>query len=65
LNRLENEKNHRPLIAGLSGLEMKEFIKQKLHQRSAFYKKANLILTDQVIDINLLIKNIHHASHIQ
>lgn len=65
LLRLENEKMHRPLIANLSGQEMKSFIEHKLQERALFYSQAKLIVTEQDIDITLLIKKINHASHIQ
>lgn len=65
LLRLENEKKDRPLIAALSSEEMKIFIEQKLRERSFFYKQAKLVVSDRDIDIDELIKTIHHASYIQ
>lgn len=40
--RLINEKDHRPLLAGKSDQELLEFIKMKLQEREAFYKRSKL-----------------------
>lgn len=65
LLRLENEKMHRPLVSGLSDQELKAFIEHKLQERSFFYEQAKLMVNDPMVNINTLIKNINHASHIQ
>jgi shikimate kinase len=63
VNRLSQEKAHRPLIADLSDIELKAFLEQKLVERHPFYKQAHYRLTsDQINESGLkkLIKN--HAS---
>jgi shikimate kinase len=39
-NRLQKEKNHRPLVANLSDTELTEYIAKSLFERSYFYNKA-------------------------
>lgn len=63
--RLENEKDKRPLLAGLSPGAMRTFIEHKLKDRTPFYHQASLIITDDQPDVEGLIKQINHASHIQ
>ena len=63
--RLEKEKSHRPLLAGLSPEVMRTFIELKLKDRTPFYHQASLIITDDQPDVEGLIKQINHASHIQ
>ena len=41
--RLQNEKATRPLLTNLNSHELKQFIAQKLKERSPFYEKAHLI----------------------
>jgi shikimate kinase len=41
--RLEKERNHRPLLKGKSDDELKDFIAQKLNERSSFYDQAEAI----------------------
>jgi shikimate kinase len=65
LKRLEKEKLHRPLLAGLIKEEMEKFVVQKLKERSVFYGQANLRICDEKMDTKTLIKNIKHAQDIQ
>ncbi len=39
-NRIENAKTQRPLIKNRTGKKLREFIKENLEQREAFYKQA-------------------------
>ena len=65
LSRLVNEKDHRPLLAGLTNEQMKDFVNQKIQDRIVFYKKAMLQVNDAEIDVEGLIKQIKYASDIQ
>jgi shikimate kinase len=54
VNRLSNEKAHRPLIANLSDIELSAFLEQKLVERHPFYKQAHYRLsTDQINESGL------------
>ncbi len=60
--RLLKSKNERPLIKGKDKDELIEFIKFKLQERKAFYKKAHLILDPDDFEIDelaTLIKDKH------
>jgi shikimate kinase len=43
-NRLNFEKNHRPLIKGLPGDQLTNFLIQQLEARANYYEKAHLII---------------------
>ena len=43
VQRLTNELAHRPLLAGLSELELTDFVAKKLEQRRPFYQAADYI----------------------
>lgn len=45
LNRLQYEKENRPLIKNKNTLELKEFIKNTLEYREKFYNQADFIIT--------------------
>ncbi len=42
-DRLQTSKNPRPLIDGMEGQKLVDFITQKLSERESFYKKAQII----------------------
>lgn len=42
-DRLEHEKNERPVLAGRKGEELVQFITSKLAEREVFYKQATII----------------------
>jgi len=65
LNRLSGEKQQRPLIAGLSPDELKDFVQQKLKDRNHFYNQAMLKVDQADVDVAGLINQIKHASDIQ
>ncbi len=44
-NRLENSKTERPLIQGLKGDELVEFVTRKLAEREVFYNKAKFSIS--------------------
>ena len=63
VNRLSQEKAHRPLIADLSDIELKAFLEQKLVERHPFYKQAHYRLTsDQITEAGLKKLIQKHAS---
>jgi len=43
VDRLKSETNHRPLLAGKTDMELSDFIKTKLAERSPFYQQAQYI----------------------
>ena len=43
-HRLQSEMGHRPLLAGESKHSLKQFLHNKLKERSAFYEKAHYII---------------------
>jgi len=47
INRLLAEKNIRPLVAGLNGADLPEFVAKHLFERSPFYEKAQYIIDAQ------------------
>ncbi len=59
--RLEKEKDHRPLIKDYSNSEMLAFIQQKLNERKTFYSQAHLIIQDSHIETTEILKRINHA----
>ncbi len=55
VERLSQEQNHRPLIAGLSEKELKAYLDEKKAERRLFYEKAKVILPgDQITEKKLL-----------
>jgi len=65
--RLETEKEHRPLISGLSDDELKSFLKKQFKERMDFYMRAtittssatsNIALLKQIKDANLKMKGL-------
>ena len=52
-NRLSTNKSKRPLIAGKSNVEMKEFIATHLFERSFYYNQAQykVVVDDKTIDV--------------
>lgn len=52
--RLKKGKLKRPLIAGMSDAELKEYIESKIRERELFYLKSHLIVNDESVDIEEL-----------
>lgn len=62
IQRLEKEKDHRPLLKSLNNNQLKEFIEEKLNDRIKFYEKSLLQLNnDESLSVEVLIKMINHA----
>jgi shikimate kinase len=59
--RLEKEKNHRPLIKDFSNSEMLEFVQQKLKERISFYSQAKIVIQDPNMAAADIIKQIKNA----
>ena len=57
-SRLQNEKEHRPLIATLSTTDLKEYIAKSLFERSFYYQKATHQITIDNKSIEMLLKEI-------
>jgi shikimate kinase len=56
VNRLKSEKTKRPLLARLSDIELFDFIKNKVNERSIFYKKATFTIDTEQEDVLFFIK---------
>ncbi len=50
--RLKRNKFKRPLIAHMSDIDLKNFIKTKIAEREIFYKQCKFEITDETIDLN-------------
>ncbi|MFY7899839.1 MAG: shikimate kinase [Chitinophagaceae bacterium] len=59
VERLQIEKNHRPLIKDLSNSELYNFLSEKLAQRVPFYSTAHYTVTGSSTSVNDLVKLIH------
>jgi shikimate kinase len=55
-NRLQKARRPRPLIRSIKKNELKEFIQQKLVEREPFYKRAQLIINAESIDIETVVE---------
>jgi shikimate kinase len=54
VERLSNQKDHRPLIAKLSNEELANFLQNKILERTPFYQQANYRLSgDQITEAAL------------
>jgi shikimate kinase len=61
LERLLKQKHSRPLIKNISDIELKAFIIKKLQDRKMYYEQAHVILHEETITIESLLKSIEHA----
>lgn len=57
-NRLISSKTERPLIKGINKENLQDFIEKKLPDREKFYSRAQIIMEEYEIDINLLLQKI-------
>jgi shikimate kinase len=54
VERLSSQKDHRPLIANLSNVELANFLQNKILERTPFYQQANYRLSgDQITEAAL------------
>ena len=54
VQRLKNETEKRPLLRGKSDEELLEFIEKKVKEREPFYDQANIIISQETNDENLI-----------
>ncbi len=50
--RLGGARQVRPLVAGMHGNELKEYIEEKLAERSPYYEQANVIADGDVLSVD-------------
>ena len=61
LERLLKQKNSRPLIKNISDSELKSYIIKKLQDRKMYYEQAHLMLHEELITTESLLKSIQDA----
>jgi shikimate kinase len=61
-SRLKNEREHRPLIAGLSDDELREAIEYRMIQRERIYQKAQIILPENEHNVDALMRHLHQKN---
>lgn len=55
VNRLQDKKVHRPLIAGKTSEELKKYISNKLGEREIYYRKAQFMIEGDPLDYDKLL----------
>jgi shikimate kinase len=58
INRLQHEKNSRPLISGKTDTVLDRYIRDKLEEREAYYQKAHITLEGDTLDLNRLLTHL-------
>ncbi len=61
VQRLLKEKHHRPVIKNVSDAELKSFIIKKLQDRKLYYEQADVMLHEEAITLESLLKIVPHA----
>jgi len=61
LERLLKQKHSRPLIKNISDSELKSYIIKKLQDRKMYYEQAHVMLHEEVITTESLLKSIQDA----
>jgi shikimate kinase len=61
LERLLRQKHSRPLIKNISDGELKSFIVKKLQDRKMYYEQAHVMLHEETITIESLLKSLEYA----
>lgn len=61
VHRLLKEKNTRPLIKNISDAELKSFIIKKLQGRKLYYEQADILIQEDSLTIETLLKTIQDA----
>jgi len=61
LERLLKQKSSRPLIKNISDSDLKAFIIKKLQDRKMYYEQAHVMLHEESITLESLLKSIEHA----
>jgi len=60
-NRFEKSNVSRPLLAGLSKEKAIQKIEHHLHEREPFYKQANITLSAENVNLDVLLQILNHA----
>ena len=63
VRRNQNAQELRPLLRGMSELEMQTFINEHLKERISHYKKANITLKENEIDAERIIQDLRLLAH--
>jgi shikimate kinase len=61
INRLEKEKEHRPLLRKMTQEQMKAFIIRKFSDRKIYYEQADVTVDDDNISLDQFVEKIFHA----
>ncbi len=61
VERLLKQKHSRPLIKNISDADLKSFIVKKLQDRKMYYEQAHIMLHEESITIESLLKSIQDA----
>ncbi len=61
VQRLLKEKSHRPVIKNVSDTELKSFIVKKLQDRRLYYEQADVMLHEESITLDSLLKIVPDA----
>jgi hypothetical protein len=56
------ERDHRPLIAGLSDVELQEAIEYRMIQRDPIYSHAKITLPENAHSVEMLIHHLHQKN---
>jgi shikimate kinase len=61
-SRLKNERDHRPLIAGLSDDELRDAIDFRMKQRESIYQLAQIVLPENEQTVESLSQHLHRKN---
>ncbi|MEY3432523.1 MAG: hypothetical protein RL131_459 [Bacteroidota bacterium] len=61
VERLQKEKEHRPLIAALDDKGLTKFIAEKLNEREPFYSKAKIVLQESDPSVESILNLLQNA----
>lgn len=59
--RLLREKNKRPLLQEISDDDLRHYIQRKLGERKMYYEKADLVINEEAISLELFLETADHA----
>ena len=59
--RLLKERDHRPLLKGLTDQQVKAFITKKFSDRKIYYEQAEVFIEEENISIDSFIEKVFHA----
>jgi shikimate kinase len=58
VERLQHEKEDRPLIRGKNDEELDRYVRNKLEEREAYYRKAQIIIDGDPLDLDRLLTHL-------